>query len=94
MKYDTTTFIIKAKIVHNNKYNYSLVNYIKSNIKIKIICPIHGIFEQTPVSHIRNNKPRGCPSCSGKNKTTKQFIDEANKIHNNNNINSISLKNI
>lgn len=82
MKYDTTTFIEKAKEIHGNKYDYSLVEYIKSNIKIKINCPIHGVFEQTPVSHIRNNKPRGCPSCSGKNKTTKQFITEANKTHN------------
>lgn len=83
MKYDTVTFIKKAKEIHNNKYDYSLTTYIKSNIKIKINCPEHGIFEQTPVSHIRNNKPRGCPLCSGKNKTTKQFIIEANKVHNN-----------
>lgn len=83
MKYDTISFTEKAKMINKDKYDYSLVNYIKSNIKIKIICPVHGIFEQTPVSHIRNNKPRGCPSCSGKNKTTKQFIDKAKIIHKN-----------
>lgn len=83
MKYNTKTFIEKAKEIHNNKYSYELTNYIKSNIKIKIICKIHGIFEQTPVSHIRTNMPRGCPSCSGKNKSTKQFINEAKIIHSN-----------
>ena len=83
MKYDTKTFTEKAKEIHNNKYDYSLVKYIKSNIKIKIICHKHGIFEQTPVSHIRKDKPRGCPSCSGKNKTINQFINEAKIIHKN-----------
>lgn len=83
MKYNTETFIIKGNEIHHNKYNYSLVDYKKSNIKIKIICPIHGIFEQTPNNHIRNNNPRGCPKCAGKNKTNNEFIIEANKIHNN-----------
>ena len=37
-------FIIKAKGIHSNKYDYSLVNYVKNNIKVKIICPEHGEF--------------------------------------------------
>ena len=51
-------FIEKANLVHNNKYDYSLVNYINNKTKIKIICKLHGIFEQTPDSHLRG---RGCP---------------------------------
>ena len=80
VKYNTEIFINKAKEKHNNKYDYSLINYINSLTPVKIICKTHGIFEQTPVGHLRG---RGCPSCSGKNKTTKQFIKEANIIHNN-----------
>ena len=79
-RYNTEIFIDKANKKHNKKYDYKLVNYIDSISPIKIICPIHGIFTQTPVGHLRG---RGCSSCAGKNKTTKQFINEANIIHNN-----------
>ena len=33
----TLAFIEKAKLVHNNKYNYDLVNYVNNHTKIKII---------------------------------------------------------
>ncbi len=32
-------FIKKAKEIHNNKYDYSLVDYKNAFSKIKIICP-------------------------------------------------------
>jgi hypothetical protein len=41
----TQLFIKDANIVHNFKYDYSLVNYINSKTKVKIICSIHGVFE-------------------------------------------------
>ena len=55
-------FISKAKEIHGDKYDYSLVNYIDLNTKIKIICPTHGEFQQTPLGHI-NNKHKGCSEC-------------------------------
>jgi hypothetical protein len=79
-RYNTKIFVDKANKKHNNKYNYKLVEYINASSPVKMICPIHGIFEQAPVSHLRG---RGCPSCAGKNKTTEQFISEADIIHNN-----------
>jgi len=48
---------------HNNKYDYSLIEYINSNIKIKIICPEHGIFKQLPSTHLNGI---GCPYCANK----------------------------
>lgn len=54
-------FIYEANLVHNNKYDYSLSNYINSNEKIIIICPIHGEFMQKPKSHLQSC---GCPICS------------------------------
>jgi len=72
-------FIEKAKKIHNNKYDYSLVDYKNNDIKIKIICPNHGVFEQKPKKHLRG---QGCFECNGnKKKTNEEFIDEANKIH-------------
>jgi len=53
-------FITKALLKHNNKYNYSLVEYLDSFTKVKIICPIHGIFEQQPRAHLSG---QGCKKC-------------------------------
>jgi ribosomal protein L36 len=72
-------FIEKAKTKHEDKYDYSNVNYIKSNAKVIIICNKHGKFEQTPNSHIRG---AGCSKCSGNySPTTEQFIENAKTIH-------------
>ena len=44
--YTKDEFIKKANEIHNNKYDYSKVNYIDSRLKISIICPEHGEFKQ------------------------------------------------
>lgn len=49
--------------IHNNKYDYSLIDYKNNKTKIKIICPEHGIFEQRPDNHLNN----GCPFCNESN---------------------------
>ena len=80
-KKTTNEFIYEANIKHNNKYDYSLVEYKNSKIKVKIICPIHGIFEQRPNDHLNTN---GCSECGGvKKHTTESFIKKVSKIHNN-----------
>lgn len=72
-------FINKSKKVHKNKFDYSKVNYINSQTKIEIICPIHGSFFQTPNNHLRN---RGCLCCSKIKKLLPcEFIERAKKIH-------------
>jgi hypothetical protein len=55
-------FLHEAKKIHENKYDYSLVNYRNNKTKIKIICPEHGEFEQSPDHHI--NRKHGCPLCN------------------------------
>lgn len=78
-KYTTQEFINKAKKIHEEKYDYSLVNYVNSRTKIKIICPKHGVFKQSPAIHLYGI---GCLDCSGKNKrTVEEFVKEAKKIH-------------
>jgi hypothetical protein len=76
----TEDFIIEANQVHNNLYDYSNVSYINAKNKIIITCKIHGDFEQSPINHLYGN---GCPKCYGRNKTTEEFINEANIVHNN-----------
>ena len=54
-------FVRKASKIHNNKYDYSKVDYKTSRIKVEIICPIHGSFFQPPNPHLY--KKEGCPIC-------------------------------
>ena len=71
----TSIFINEVNTIHNNKYDYSKVEYINNKTKIEIICPIHGTFKQIPSDHLRG---KGCPHC----KTSKlenelaQFLQE------------------
>ena len=60
INYDTTTFIQKANIIHNNKYDYSQTRYVNSHCKVTIICKEHGIFEQRASAHLLG---QGCPKC-------------------------------
>lgn len=80
----TSAFIIKAKLVHGDKYNYSNVRYVKSTEKVAISCNEHGEFFQTPSNHLSGY---GCPQCGkmniGRHKkiTTEQFIAKAKLVH-------------
>lgn len=56
------SFIDRSSIIHNNKYNYSQVRYKKGREKVKISCPLHGVFLQTPEGHLSG---RGCKRCVG-----------------------------
>lgn len=54
-------FIERANLIHQNKYDYSNVNYINNYTKVSIYCPKHGYFEQIPANHLQG---KGCPKCS------------------------------
>lgn len=84
-KLTTSEFISKASKIHNNLYNYSLVEYIKNNINVLIICNTHGEFSQMPLSHLKGS---GCPICANikRNETKKinsNFIERSINIHGN-----------
>ena len=57
-------FIEKAKLVHEDKYDYSKVQYKNTATKVCIICPEHGEFWQTPNNHLFG---AGCPTCPESN---------------------------
>ena len=78
--FNNDEFIEKCKKIHNNKYDYSKVEYKGIYQKICVICPIHGEFWQVANSHING---RGCPRCCGKNKNTQDIINEFKQIHDN-----------
>jgi hypothetical protein len=60
-KLNTDLFIEKANYIHENKYDYSQTSYVNGSTKIKISCPIHGLFEQKPNNHLYS--VQGCPIC-------------------------------
>ncbi len=71
----TKEFIINANLIHNNKYDYSLTNYVNNHVKVIIICKEHGAFKQMPYSHIQYV---GCPKCNssrGELKTEKLLLE-------------------
>lgn len=77
-------FIQRALLIHNNKYLYDKVNYINTQTKVIITCPIHGDFEQTPNKHLMG---QGCQKCYRERQkfiplsNTQEFIEKAKKIH-------------
>ena len=72
-KHDNTSFSEKARVVHGNRYDYSLVEYISSQTPVKIKCPEHGVFEQRPGDHINGVR---CPGCAntGFNSTKNGYV--------------------
>ena len=77
-------FIQRANAIHNNKYDYSKVNYKDCNTKVCIICPEHGEFWQTPKQHLKGYGCKKCASAlsSSKRSSTKEdFIERAKLVH-------------
>lgn len=79
-------FLEKAVKIHGDLYDYRDVEYVNRKTNVKIICNIHGTFDQTPNNHIRG---AGCPKCSLIKNTDnfrlgkEKFIEKSSKIHEN-----------
>ena len=62
----TEEFKRKAACIHEGKYDYSKSVYKGADKKITVVCPDHGEFEQTAITHTSG---QGCPKC-GRERTT------------------------
>lgn len=94
-KNNTETFIEKANYVHNNFFSYEKCEYINSNSKVIVTCPIHGDFEVKANNHLNGCNCKKCqiegksheikklPSIntSTKKLTTEEFIKKAILIY-------------
>lgn len=71
---DRDKIITKLKQNLGDKYDYSLItnSLIYNGIKIKIICPNHGLFEKNIIDAIY--KKSGCGKCSGNSKSTLEEV--------------------
>lgn len=54
-------FLLRAKRIHSDRYDYSLVAYKNARSHVDIICREHGVFRQVPDVHL--NRAGGCPRC-------------------------------
>jgi hypothetical protein len=88
-------FIKRSKILHCDKYDYSLVDYKNMYTIIKIICPIHGIFKKSTVKHLNGSGCNKCKQTKGE-KQVSLFLENNNikliRIKYNEDINKILLK--
>ncbi len=57
---NTKEFILKAKKIHGNKYNYDKTNYTHCDSEVIIVCDRGHSFLQTPHNHLRGY---GCKIC-------------------------------
>ena len=79
-KISTDDFIEKAKDIHGDLYDYSLVKYKNWKSKIKVICNKHGVFDVSPNNH--TSKKSGCPKCYGNKKLSlNEFIERSSRTH-------------
>lgn len=60
VKKQESKYLLKAKLVHGNEFDYSLFHFKELKEKVKIICRTHGVFEQHVYNHLKGEK---CPSC-------------------------------
>jgi len=79
------TFIDRAKIIHNDLYDYSKVLYEQMNKKVCIIDPVYGEFWQTPAGHL--GQKQGHPSrgklkaANARRQPLDEFISRAKEKH-------------
>ncbi len=79
-------FIENAQNTHqkNGKpfFDYSKVEYVNNQVKVKIKCPKHGYFNMTPANHTHKSNPQACTKCSNRYvRSAEEFIQEAEKKH-------------
>lgn len=80
-KMSNESFILKAKKMYGDNYNYAKIKYNSYNIPIDIYCNIHKkLFTQKPSIHLQGS---GCPICAKEkhklshSKTESTFLKEA-----------------
>lgn len=72
-RHSRENFINRATRCHNGQYDYSLVDYFNARSGVKIICPTHGEFKQTPSKHLDGV---GCPKCGNRiSKISNEWLD-------------------
>jgi hypothetical protein len=72
-------FLAQAQALYGKKYTYDETTYRNKSHKMRVTCPLHGEFLQSPAGLLNGH---GCPQC-GKHKPMNngRFFREAKEIH-------------
>lgn len=77
-------FVNRGNLIHNNKYDYTKVEYVNNVTNVCIICPEHGEFWMRPGNHLFG---QGCPKCGINLRAKKrmsdvdEFVNKSNEIY-------------
>lgn len=81
MRWDTKSYVAACQQKYGDLYDYSLVNYERSGVKVHIVCKqCQTHFFPYPLVHLRRS---GCPQCcSGKRKKTsnEEYLARCRKL--------------
>lgn len=83
-KLSNPEYILRARAVHGDTYDYSDSKYEKATVKICIICKKHGKFYINPYDHLQG---KGCKMCgvektsNSKRLDTEKFISKLKTVH-------------
>ena len=78
------SFVSRAIEKHGDKYDYSMVNYVNSSLRVIIGCPVHGWFDQVAKSHLEGF---GCAKCACENRLkthgmkADEFVRRSKLVH-------------
>ena len=56
----TESFVVEAKEIYGDRYDYSKVEYKNRDHRVTVVCPIHGDFQVYAREHLDG---KGCPKC-------------------------------
>lgn len=95
----TESFKERARTIHGDRYDYSLVNYKNLKTPVIIQCKVHGCFEMSPLVHLFQES--NCQKCSIEKRTNErkltleEFKVKAFEIHGTKyNYSSVKLVNV
>ncbi|RFO97851.1 hypothetical protein DIC66_03740 [Rhodoferax lacus] len=63
-------FIEQAREKYGLKFDYQAAQYVDAWTPVVIGCPVHGVFAQAPVMHLRKSS-YGCPQCANEDATNR-----------------------
>jgi len=63
----------QARKIHGSRYSYPEQIYKNAFTKVRIICPVHGDFSQSPDSHLGGS---ACPDCGKERSREQNFLTE------------------
>lgn len=82
----TTAEFVEQAAEHWPTYDFSEVAYVDAHTKVRVGCPLHGVFFQTPCGLLTKY---GCPQCGRERKckslssTQQEFLRKARAVHGN-----------